>query len=195
MSRRFRFGWNVWLFVVVWAGSAVLVFPSIVHRLANRDGFWDGGFVQGTGILFVTLRLAQSALEAVVLAAVLVLLGYVVLLLLMDVLSGETKPSDLLPIPPKRSLEEWIILACFVVLSAAVFPLVTHWILWSDYAVVRKVGVALLSIAGPTWLLALLWLVYKPVGESDVGKQHSQALRFLPLSRFRRTSRLGGRSR
>ena len=170
---RFRFGWNGWLFVVVWAVAATLLFPSVVHRLAARDGFWDGGFVQGTGILLVVLRLAQSVLEAAILGAIYGFLACVVLLAVLMflgriamLLKGEAKLSELFSLPLKRSVGEWTMIACSVVLSAAVFPLVTHWILWSNYAVVRSVGPALISFVGPAWLLMLLWLVYKPAGRS-----------------------------
>jgi hypothetical protein len=168
---RSRLGWNFWLIVVIWAVVAALLFPSVVHRLADRDGFWNGGFIQGTGLLYIALRFAQAALEAAVLGAIYGFLGFfalfgVVMLLggVALLLKGKAKLGELISLPPRRSLAEWTLIACFVVLSTALFRLFTHWVLWSNYAVIHSWGLALLSIAGPAWLLALLWLVYKPAG-------------------------------
>ncbi len=197
-----QFRWGLWLFVVVWAVTATLIFPSVVHRLADGEGFWSGGFVQGTGGLLVLLRLAQSVFETALLAACYAFLEFPVLLAVLMflvrvalLLTGKARPRDVFSFPPGRSLTDWMVIASFVILSAAVFPRLTHWILWSHYAFVRTVGLALLSILGPAWILILLWLVYRPVDESDTGKLHPQSTRLSALSRFRLTSRHAGKSR
>ncbi len=152
MHRRFpfkwdQFRWDLWLFVVVWAVTATLIFPSVVHRLADGDGFWNGGFVQGTGALLIVLRLAQSVFETALLAACYAFLEFIVLLAVLMflgrvalLLTGKAKPRDLFSFPPNRSLADWILIACFVILSAAVFPRFTHWILRSHYVFVRTVA-------------------------------------------------------